>query len=113
MARVLGAGEPTGAPEQPRAGTPRFGVVSRVLRGGDLAADAAAAALAGVDGISVERSEVLRLGVGEARRVLADAGLAASSVISIGPAVPCGGTGPIDAELELLDAAAELGAPGV
>jgi sugar phosphate isomerase/epimerase len=90
-----------------------FGVVSRVLRGTDLAADAEAAAQAGVDGMSVEREEVLRLGVNRARRVLADAGIAASSVMSLGAAVPCGGTGPIDAELETLDVAAELGAPGV
>jgi sugar phosphate isomerase/epimerase len=83
------------------------------LRGGDLAADAAAAAQAGVDGMSVERDEVLRLGVTTARQVMQDAGLRVSSVMSIGPAVPIGGGGPIDRELELLDAAAELGAPGV
>lgn len=113
MARVGGAGGPAGTPKQLRAGTPRFGVISRVLGEGDLAANAAAAALAGVDGVSVDRSEVLRLGVKEACRVLADAGLAVSSVLSIGPALPCGGTGPVDAELETLEVAAELGAPGV
>jgi sugar phosphate isomerase/epimerase len=91
----------------------RFGVVSRVLGRGDLVADVRAAALAGVDGMSVEWSEVRRISVPEARRVLTDAGLAVSSVMSIGPAVRPGGTGPIDAELETLDAAAELGAPGV
>jgi sugar phosphate isomerase/epimerase len=91
----------------------RFGVVSRVLRGDDLAADAAAAAQAGVDGLGVERDEVLRLGAGEARRVLTDAGIAVSSVMSIGPAVAGGGTGSIDLELATLDAAAELEAPGV
>jgi sugar phosphate isomerase/epimerase len=91
----------------------RFGVVSQVLRGGDLAADARAAARAGVDGMSVEWGDVRRVGTGEARRLLSDAGLAVSSVMSIGPAVPGGGTGPIDAELEVLDGAAELGAPGV
>jgi sugar phosphate isomerase/epimerase len=97
----------------PVAGAPRFGVVSRVLQGGDLAADAAAAARADVDGMSVECSEIRRLGVHEAKRVLDDAGVVVSSVMSIGPAVPVGGTGPIDDELEMLDAAAELGAPGV
>jgi sugar phosphate isomerase/epimerase len=94
-------------------GTPPFGVVSRVLRGDDLAADAEAAARAGVDGMSVERDEVLRLGASRARRVMQDAGLSVSSVMSIGPAVPKGGWGSIDVELEILDAAAELGAPGV
>jgi sugar phosphate isomerase/epimerase len=93
--------------------TRRFGVVSQVLLGGDLVTDAAAAARAGVDGMSVECSEVQRLGASTARRVLDDAGLAASSVVSIGPAVPCGATGPIDAALAMLDAAAELGSPGV
>jgi sugar phosphate isomerase/epimerase len=91
----------------------RFGVVAQVLLGGDLGTDAAAAARAGVDGMSVACSEVERLGASEARRVLDDAGLAASSVVSIGPAVPCGGTGSIAVELAMLDAAAELGAPGV
>jgi sugar phosphate isomerase/epimerase len=93
--------------------TRRFGVVSQVLRGGDLVTDAAMAARAGVDGMSVECSELRRLGATAARRVLDDAGVAASSVLSIGPAVPCGATGPIDDELAMLDAAAELGAPGV
>ncbi|MFI5045960.1 MAG: sugar phosphate isomerase/epimerase family protein [Acidimicrobiia bacterium] len=93
--------------------TRRFGVVSRVLRGGDLAADAAAAARAGVDGMSVECSEVRRLGVRDARRLLDDAGLEVSSVISLGSAVQCGATGPIDAELAVLDDAAALGATGV
>ncbi len=96
-------------PSSPR----RFGVVAQVLLGGDLATDAAAAAGAGVDGMSVACSEVERLGASTARRVLDDVGLAASSVVSIGPAVPCGGAGPIDAALAMLDAAAELGAPGV
>lgn len=91
----------------------RFGVVAQVLLGGDLGTDAAAAARAGVDGMSVACSEVERLGASAARRVLDDAGLAASSVVSIGPAVPCGGTGSIAVELAMLDAAAELGAPGV
>jgi sugar phosphate isomerase/epimerase len=93
--------------------TRRFGVVSQVLRGGDLAADAALAARAGVDGMSVECTELRRLGAPTARRILDDAGLVASSVLSIGPAVPCGGSGPIDDELAMLDAAAVLGAPGV
>ena len=95
------------------AGTRRFGVVSQVLRGGDLATDAATAARAGVDGMSVECDELRRLGAPTARRILDDAGLAASSVLSIGPAVPCGDTGPIDVDLAMLDAAAVLGAPGV
>jgi sugar phosphate isomerase/epimerase len=92
---------------------PRFGVVSQVLGGPDLAADVAAAGRAGVDGMSVERTELLRVGVKEARRLFDDAGLAVSSVISIGPALPCENTGAIQADLETLAAAAELGAPGV
>jgi sugar phosphate isomerase/epimerase len=96
-----------------RSGTRRFGVVAQVLRCPDLAAAAAAATRAGVDGMSVGTRELLRLGADVARRVLADAGLEASSVISIGGAVACGGTGPVDAELEVLDAAAALGAAGV
>jgi sugar phosphate isomerase/epimerase len=91
----------------------RFGVVSQVLRGGDLVTDAATAARAGVDGMSVECDELRRLGAPTARRVLDDAGLAATSVISIGPALPCGATGAIDGDLAMLDAAAEIGAPGV
>jgi sugar phosphate isomerase/epimerase len=90
-----------------------FGVVSRVLRGGDLVTDAALAARAGVDGMSVETTELQRLGAGVAGRVLADAGLRASSVIAIGKAVASGATGSVDAELEILDAAAAIGAPGV
>jgi sugar phosphate isomerase/epimerase len=97
----------------PTSPTRRFGVVAQVLLGGDLVTDADAAARAGVDGMSVACSEVERLGASTARRVLDDVGLAASSVVSIGPAVACGGTGPIDAALAMLDAAAELGAPGV
>ena len=93
--------------------TPRFGVVSRVLGGPDLPTDVAAAASAGVDGMSVERTELQRIGVDEARLRFDDAGLAVSSVVSIGPALAGGATGPIDAELAMLDAAAELRAPGV
>jgi sugar phosphate isomerase/epimerase len=91
----------------------RFGVLSLEMRGEDLVANATAAARAGVDGMSVNRAELHRLGVAEAGRILADAGLAASSVTAIGNAVVCGSTGAIDTELETLDAAAELGAPGV
>ena len=91
----------------------RFGVVSRVLGSGDLAGVVAAAARTGVDGIGVELDEVLAVGVPAARLLLDDAGLAASSVLSVGPALASAGTGPTDAELEALDVAAELGAPGV
>ena len=99
-------------------GTPRpFGVVSYVFhRGGlvaDLAADAASARRAGVDGVSVDADELLRLGPVEAGRLLADAGVRVSSVMPIGPAIECGDTGSIDAELAILNAAAEIGAPGV
>jgi sugar phosphate isomerase/epimerase len=90
-----------------------FGVVSKDLQGGDLVADAAAAAHAGVDGMSVDCSELRRLGVTQVGRILADAGLVASSVMSVGPAVACGSSGPIGRELEILDAAAVLSAPGV
>ena len=96
-----------------RSRSRRFGVVSQVFCSGDLEAGAAAAASAGVDGMSVETGELRRLGADRTRRVFSDAGLAVSSVISIGPAVECGGTGPIDAELEILAAAAALGATGV
>jgi len=91
----------------------RFGVVSQEMHGEELVANAAGASLAGVDGMSVSCAELRRLGVAEAGRILADAGLAASSVAAIGNAVACGSTGAIDAELEVLDAAAALGAPGV
>ena len=79
--------------------------------GGDLAADAAAAARRGRRRHErrAQRGAAPRSGRG-ASPVLDDAGLAVSSVLSIGPAVPCGATGPIDADLEMLDAAAELGA---
>ncbi len=93
--------------------TRRFGVISRVLRGGDLPADVALAARAGVDGISIETTEVLRIGVADAGRLLTDAGLQVACVMPIGPAIVCGDTGSIDAELEVLDAAAALGASGV
>jgi sugar phosphate isomerase/epimerase len=63
--------------------------------------------------VSVDSDELLRLGSREARRLLDGAGLRASSVLPIGPGVEAGGTEPIDAELEILDAAAAIGAPGV
>jgi sugar phosphate isomerase/epimerase len=88
-------------------------VCEAVLRGRDLEADIAAAARAGVDGIAVRTSELLRVGARYATRLLDDAGLRASSVMAIGGAVASGATGPIDAELETLDAAAAIGAPGV
>ncbi len=68
---------------------------------------------AGVDGMSVSCDELRRLGVAQVGRVLSDAGLAASSVLAIGPAVESGGSGSIDDELEILDAAAVLAAPAV
>ena len=52
-------------------------------------------------------------GARDAGRLLTDAGVRVSSVMAIGPAVACGDTGSIDAELEVLDAAAAIGAPGV
>ena len=64
-----------------------FGVLSLEMRGGDLAADAGAAARAGVDGMSVSCDELRRLGVAQVGRVLSDAGLAASSVLAIGKTV--------------------------
>jgi sugar phosphate isomerase/epimerase len=90
-----------------------FGVHSKEMQGGDLVADAAAASLAGVDGMSVDCGELRRLGATQVGRILADAGLAASSVLAIGPALACGDTGPIDRELQILDAAAAITAPGV
>jgi sugar phosphate isomerase/epimerase len=91
----------------------RFGVVSRVLGRGDLPGVVAAAARAGVDGIGVALDEVMDVGVTDARRLLDDAGLAASSVLSIGPAIAWEGRGSLDDELVALDVAAALGAPGV
>jgi len=91
----------------------RFGVVSRVFARGDLPGVIAAAARTGVDGIGVEVDEVLDIGVPDARRLLADAGLAVSSVLSIGPAVAWEGHGSLDDELRALDTAAALDAPGV
>jgi sugar phosphate isomerase/epimerase len=91
----------------------RFGVLSMELRGGDLEADAIAAARAGVDGMSVSCDELRRLGAPRVGRILAENGLAVSSVLSIGPAIACGGSGPIDDELEILDAAAAIAAPAV
>ena len=91
----------------------RFGVVALELRGEDLVANAAAAARAGVDGMSVGVRELRRLGVAEVGRILADAGLAASSVAAVGPAVACEDRVAIDRDLEILDAAAALDAPGV
>jgi sugar phosphate isomerase/epimerase len=79
----------------------------------DLAADVESAARAGVDGVSVDSDELLRLGAPRARRLLDDAGLRASSVLPIGPGLERGVTGSIDTELEILDAAAAIGAPGV
>jgi hypothetical protein len=45
------------------------------MHGDDLATDAERAARAGVDGMSVEATELQRLGVREAARIMADAGL--------------------------------------
>jgi sugar phosphate isomerase/epimerase len=93
--------------------TPRFGVVSRVLGGADLPADIEMAARADVDGMSVECSELRRIGVDEARHRFDDAGLEVSSVISIGPTLPSRTTDQLDGDLEMLDAASALRAPGV
>ena len=94
-----------------------FGVVSYVFHTGglvaDLAADATSGRQAGVDAHAVDADELLRIGPVEARRLIADAGVRVSSVLPIGPAVEGGDTGSIDAELAILNAAAEIGAPGV
>ena len=79
----------------------------------DLAADAASGRRAGVDGVSVDADELVRIGPRDAGRLLTDAGVRVSSVMAIGPAVACGNTGSIDAELAVLEAAAAIGAPGV
>ncbi len=67
----------------------RFGVLALEMRGGDLVSDAAAAARAGVDGMSVGTRELQRRGTAEVERVFADAGLAVSSVGAIGPSLTC------------------------
>ena len=61
--------------------------------------------------MSVSTSELHRLGVADVGRILADAGLAASSVGALGPIVESGGSGAIDHDLETLDAAAERARP--
>jgi sugar phosphate isomerase/epimerase len=99
-------------------GTSRtFGVVSYVFHTGglvaDLAADAVSARQAGVDGLSVDADELLRIGPRDAGRLLTDSGVRVSSVMAIGPGAASGDTGSIDTELAVLDAAAEIGAPGV
>jgi sugar phosphate isomerase/epimerase len=111
-------GTTNGTPDETPDGTSRrFGVVSYVFHTGglvaDLAADARSARDAGVDGLSVDADELLRLGPREARRLVNDAGLSVSSVMAIGPAVSAGETGSIDTELAVLDATAAIGAPGV
>ena len=78
----------------------------------DLAADAESARQAGVDGVSVDARRAASHRSPEAGRLLADAGVRVSSVMAIGPAV-AGDTGSIDTELAVLNAAAEIGAPGV
>jgi sugar phosphate isomerase/epimerase len=97
----------------PSARARRFGVLALELRNGDLELDAEAAARAGVDGVSVSTRELQRLGVPRIEALLAGVGLAASSVGALGPAVVCGGSGPVDHDLEVLDAVAALGASGV
>jgi sugar phosphate isomerase/epimerase len=97
----------------PETPSRRFGVVALELGGDDLVATAAAAARAGVDGMSVGVHELRRRGVAEVGRVLADAGLAASSVAAIGPVIAGEAPVAIDRDLEILDAAAALDAPGV
>jgi sugar phosphate isomerase/epimerase len=97
-------------PEPPRR---RFGVLAHEMQAGDLVADAAAAARAGVDGMSVGTRELERRGTAEVGRVFADAGLAVSSVGAIGPSLTCEHGGAIDGELEVLEASAALAAPGV
>ena len=89
-----------------------FGVLSLEMRGG-ISRLTQGPPRAGVDGMSVSCDELRRLGVAQVGRVLSDAGLAASSVLAIGPAVESGGSGSIDDELEILDAAALLAAPVV
>ena len=96
----------------------RFGVVSYVFHAGglvaDLAADVASAALG--RGRRHERRAPTSWSASASRdagRLLADAGVTVSSVMAIGPAVACGDTGSIDAELAVLEAAAAIGAPGV
>jgi len=95
----------------------QFGVVSYVFHTGglvaDLASDAASARDAGVDGVSVDADELLRIGCDAAGHLVGDAGVRVSSVMAIGPAVEAGATGSIDTELAVLDAAAAIGAPGV
>ncbi len=90
----------------------RFGVLALEMRGGDLVSDAAAAARAGVDGMSVGTRELEHRGTTEVESVFADAGLAVSSVGAIGPSLTCE-RDQIDRELEVLEAAAALAAPGV
>ena len=91
----------------------RFGVVSRVLGRPDLPTDVAAAAQRGRRRHErrAHRAPADRGGRGTAP--FDDAGLAVSSVVSIGPALAGGATGPIDAELAMLDAAAEFARTGV
>ena len=91
----------------------RFGVLALELHRGDLAAAAAAAACAGVDGISVGIRDLRRLGLPQVERILADTGLAISSMGAIGPDLSHELGGATDDDLEVLDAAAALGAPGV
>jgi sugar phosphate isomerase/epimerase len=90
----------------------RYAVCERVLRWGSFAEDVALAREAGIGAIGVDHAAVDAIGADEAARILADAGMAVSSYLSLEDILGAESTASLDEAARRLDAAARLGASG-
>lgn len=89
-----------------------FGVAERVLRGGSIEADISMASHAGVDGLGIQLDQLQRVGARTIRRLLAEAGLRASSVMALG-GIAEGRITDLPGLTAAFEASAAIGAPNI